>query len=82
MSKKKEFHKDILFFEDEFDSIMPLEIMVDVKKLKGFYKLSTLTFTGRTLIFQKRTDYLVKNLLQSLLLAVVLIIIMLYMFRS
>jgi len=41
------------------------------------------TFTGRALIFQKGTDYLVKNLVQSLLLAVVLIvIIMLYMFRS
>jgi len=197
MSKKEAFFKDILFFEKEFDGIMPLEIMVDTKKPKGIYKLPTLkrmerlsnqiasypelsetksivnivkfakqafyngnpdffklptkqernfmypyiktlekgntnllssyvdstgqyaristfmkdvgtdemekieasllpkineifpsekynvTLTGRALIFQKGTDYLVKNLVQSLALAVVLIvIIMLYMFRS
>lgn len=197
MSKEEGFFKDILFFEEEFDGIMPLEIMIDTKKPKGIYKLSTLkrieqlnntielypelsatksvvnivkyakqafyngnekfyqlpssqernfmypyiknlgnkdgnllssyvdstgqfarvtTFmkdvgtdkmeqieasllpeiekifpkekydvklTGRALIFQKGTNYLVKNLVQSLALAVVLIvIIMLYMFRS
>ena len=196
MSKKENFYNDILFFEDEFDGIMPLEIMIDTKKPKGILKLANLkrierlnkaiasypelsetksivnvvkfakqafyngdttyyklptkqernfmfpyvkslqgnqkllssymdstaqfaristymkdvgtdkmekieasllpkveaifpknkydvTFTGRALIFQKGTDYLVKNLVQSLLLAVMLIvIIMLYMFRS
>ena len=197
MSKKEAFYQDILFFEDEFDGIMPLEIMIDTKKPKEVYKLSTLkrmerlnkliasypelsetksivnivkfakqafyngnpdfyklptkqernfmypyiktlekentkllssyidstgqyaristfmkdvgtdkmekieasllpeiskifpdekyevTLTGRALIFQKGTNYLVKNLIQSLALAVVLIIIiMLYMFKS
>jgi len=197
ISKEEDFYNDILFFENEFDGIMPLEIMIDTKQPKGVYKLSALkrmerlnneiasfpelsetksivdivkfakqafyngnpsyyklptkqernfmypyikslgegnkgllssyvdstgqyaristfmkdvgtdkmeaietalfpkveeifpkekydvTFTGRALIFQKGTDYLVKNLVQSLLLAVVLIvIIMLYMFRS
>ena len=196
MSKEENFYNDILFFEDEFDGIMPLEIMIDTKKPKGvlklanlkrmerlnkaiasypelsetksivnivkfakqafyngdttYYKLPTkqernfmfpyikslqgnqellssyidstaqfaristymkdvgtdkmekieasllpkvaeifpkdkygVTFTGKALIFQKGTDYLVKNLVQSLLLAVMLIvIIMLYMFRS
>lgn len=43
MSKKEQFYNDILFFEDEFDGIMPLEIMVDTKKPKGVYKLSALT---------------------------------------
>ncbi len=196
MSKDQQFYHDIVFFEDEFDGIMPLEVMIDTKKPKGVYKLSTLKrieqlnkaissypelsetksivnvvkfakqafyngnpnyfklptkqernfmlpyvkslqenrnflssyvdstgqyarvstymrdvgtdkmekieaslfpkvkeifpeakyivdFTGRALIFQKGTEYLVKNLIQSLCLAVLLIIvIMLYMFRS
>jgi len=42
MPKDKEFFKDILFFENEFDGIMPLEIMVDTKRKKGVMKLSTL----------------------------------------
>ena len=41
------------------------------------------TFTGRALIFQKGTNYLVKNLVQSLILAVFLIVLIMgYMFRS
>jgi predicted RND superfamily exporter protein len=31
-----------LFFEKEFDGIMPLEITIDTKKKKGVMKLSTL----------------------------------------
>jgi len=42
MPKEKEFYKDILFFEKEFNGIMPLEIMVDTKRKKGVMKLSTL----------------------------------------
>lgn len=42
MPKNKEFYKDILFFEKEFNGIMPLEIMVDTKRKKGVMKLSTL----------------------------------------
>lgn len=42
MPKEKQFFKDIRFFEEEFDGIMPLEIMVDTKRKKGVLKLSTL----------------------------------------
>jgi predicted RND superfamily exporter protein len=42
MPKDKEFYQDILFFEEEFNGIMPLEIVVDTKRKKGVMKLSTL----------------------------------------
>lgn len=42
MPKETQFFKDIRFFEQEFDGIMPLEIMVDTKRKKGVMKLSTL----------------------------------------
>lgn len=42
MPKKAEFFKDIRFFEEEFDGIMPVEIVVDTKKKKGVLKPSTL----------------------------------------
>lgn len=42
MSKDSNFFYDIKFFEEQFDGILPLEILVDTKKPKGVYKLSTL----------------------------------------
>jgi len=42
MPKGKQFYKDILFFENEFGGIMPLEILIDTKKKKGVMNLSTL----------------------------------------
>lgn len=42
MPKKEAFFQDIIFFEKEFDGIMPLEIMIDTKRKKGVMKLSTL----------------------------------------
>jgi len=42
MPQDSEFVNDIRFFEDEFNGIMPLEIMVDTKRKKGVMKLSTL----------------------------------------
>ena len=42
MPKKAQFFKDIEFFEEEFDGVMPLEILVDSKREKGVMKLSTL----------------------------------------
>ncbi|NLP57721.1 RND family transporter [Lutibacter sp. B1] len=42
MPKGKQFYKDIVFFEDEFGGIMPLEILIDTKAEKGVMKLSTL----------------------------------------
>ncbi|MBC5838451.1 efflux RND transporter permease subunit [Flavobacterium muglaense] len=42
MPQKTGFYKDILFFEKEFEGIMPLEITIDTKRKKGVMKLSTL----------------------------------------
>lgn len=42
MPKGKQFYKDILFFEDEFGGIMPLEVLVDTKRKKGVMNLATL----------------------------------------
>ncbi|QDO92985.1 MMPL family transporter [Formosa sediminum] len=42
MPQKAPFFKDIEFFEQEFDGIMPLELMVDTQRKKGVMKLSTL----------------------------------------
>lgn len=42
MPRQSEFFKDIRFFEQEFNGIMPLEIMVDTKRKKGVMKLATL----------------------------------------
>nr|WP_063266208.1 efflux RND transporter permease subunit [Aquimarina agarivorans] len=42
MSQELQFFHDIKFFENEFDGIMPLEILINTKKPKGVLKLSTL----------------------------------------
>ena len=42
MPKKEAFFQDIIFFEKEFDGVMPLEIMIDTKHKKGVMKLATL----------------------------------------
>ena len=42
MPKKAEFFEDIRFFEEEFNGIMPLEIMVNTNRKKGVMKLATL----------------------------------------
>ena len=42
MPKNTSFYKDIVFFENEFEGIMPLEITVDTRRKKGVMKLSTL----------------------------------------
>ncbi|PVW14291.1 efflux RND transporter permease subunit [Marixanthomonas spongiae] len=42
MPKKTEFFKDIRFFEQEFEGIMPLEILIDTKRKKGVMKSATL----------------------------------------
>ena len=42
MPKKAAFYDDIVFFEKEFDGVMPIEIMIDTKKKKGGMKLATL----------------------------------------
>ncbi len=42
LPKSATFYKDIRFFEDEFNGIMPLEITIDTKRRNGVLKLSTL----------------------------------------
>jgi predicted RND superfamily exporter protein len=42
MPKSASFFKDILFYEKEFNGVMPLEIMIDTKRKKGVLKLSTM----------------------------------------
>lgn len=42
MPKNKQFFKDIRFFEEEFNGVMPVEILIDTKRKKGVMKLSTL----------------------------------------
>ncbi len=42
MPKKTEFFRDIRFFEEEFDGIMPVEIIIDTERKKGVMKPATL----------------------------------------
>ena len=42
LPQKKEFFKDILFFDQEFNGIVPLEILIDTKRKNGVVKLPTL----------------------------------------
>ncbi|NND52167.1 MAG: MMPL family transporter [Flavobacteriaceae bacterium] len=42
MPSNSDFVNDVRFFENEFNGIMPLEIMVDTKRKKGVMKLATL----------------------------------------
>lgn len=42
MPQKKEFFKNILFFNDHFKGIVPLEILIDTKKENNVLKLPTL----------------------------------------
>jgi hypothetical protein len=40
--KKDQMYKDLLFLEKHFKGVMPLELTIDTKKLKGVQKLSTI----------------------------------------
>lgn len=42
MPQGADFFKDIKFFEEKFDGVLPLEIMIDTKRPNGVTKLSTL----------------------------------------
>lgn len=42
MPEEAEFFQDIKFFEEEFDGVMPLEILVDTKQKNGVLKSATL----------------------------------------
>jgi len=55
MSEEAEFFQDIRFFEDEFNGIMPVEILIDTKRKKGVMKLATL----------KRMDQLEEVILET-----------------
>lgn len=47
MPKSADFFKDILFFDDSFNGIVPLEIWVDSKREKGIIKPATLNRMNR-----------------------------------
>ena len=42
MPKKSAFFKDILFFDEEFNGIVPIEVIIDTKREGGANRLSTL----------------------------------------
>ena len=42
MPQNADFYQDIKFFEQEFEGIMPLEILIDTKRQKGVMSLATL----------------------------------------
>ncbi len=42
MPKEAQFFKDIEFFEEEFDGIMPMEFLINTNRKQGVLKLSTL----------------------------------------
>ena len=42
MPTSPSFFRDIVFYEKEFNGVMPLEIMIDTKRKKGVMKLSTM----------------------------------------
>lgn len=42
MPKSADFFKDIRFFEEEYDGIMPLEILIDTKRKEGVMAAATL----------------------------------------
>ena len=42
LPKNTEFFEDIMFYEKEFNGILPLEIYIDTKRKKGVTKLSTI----------------------------------------
>ncbi|MGC6402171.1 MAG: efflux RND transporter permease subunit [Flavobacteriaceae bacterium] len=42
MPKKADFYKDIEFFEEAFNGVVPVEIMINSKRSRGVYSLATL----------------------------------------
>ena len=42
MPKKSAFFKDILFFDEEFNGIVPIEVIIDTKRTGGVNRLSTI----------------------------------------
>ena len=42
MPETASFYNDIVFYEQEFDGVMPMEVLIDTKRPKGVMKLSTL----------------------------------------
>ncbi|SHI82987.1 efflux RND transporter permease subunit [Aquimarina spongiae] len=60
MPKGAGFFQDILFFEQEFDGIMPLEILVDTKRKQGVLKLPTLKRMEKLQVLLEETPELSK----------------------
>ncbi|MBE0648155.1 MAG: MMPL family transporter [Bacteroidales bacterium] len=45
--QENQLYQDLMFFEENFNGIMPLEITIDTKKKKGVFTLSTLNRINR-----------------------------------
>lgn len=53
MPKNTSFFEDILYFEEEFEGVMPLEIVINTQRPKGVMKLATLE---KMEVLQKEID--------------------------
>lgn len=53
MSKSADFFKDIRFFEEEYDGIMPLEILIDTQRPEGVMAAATLRRMEELQVFIK-----------------------------
>ncbi|TYP76057.1 efflux RND transporter permease subunit [Aquimarina intermedia] len=60
MPKSTGFFQDIEFFEEEFDGIMPLEILINTKRKQGVLKLPTLKRMAELEILLEETPELSK----------------------
>ena len=61
-SKKQDFFKDIVFFDEQFNGIVPLQIIVDTKRKDGVFKLSTLKRLEKIEnVIKKFLNYLVQT---------------------
>lgn len=58
MPKKAEFVDEIRFFEEEFNAIMPIEIVIDTKRRNGAYNSVNLKKTNELQAFIKETEEL------------------------
>ena len=52
MPKKSAFFKDILFFDEEFNGIVPIEVIIDTKRKGGANRLSTLKLLNQPMHYE------------------------------
>ena len=60
--KNQDFFKEIVFFDEQFNGIVPLQIIVDTKRKGGVFKLSTLKKLEKIEnVIKKFLNYLVQT---------------------